>query len=361
MDLLRTILVYLSMIFMTSVQNAPDPSALVTVAPETTPPAYMEQIPTPGPVVPTATVKPSPVPTVDITPSTKYKTLSIGDKGDNVIEMQKKLAEYGYYEGEIDGGFGNQTRAAVEKFQYNHGLSADGIAGKNTLAVLYDSDEVRPMATDTPEPTEEPTTAPPTDELAIAQTEPVTNPPETPKATETAAPTETPVATETSLPTESPVPTETPEPEFLAMEGFGIIVPNTTDAMMTQAADEAEAKAITPYSYGDLLYVPLLEVLTQSQYNIIASPSIEMEQYAFAMGDDIYRISVLADKNNLPIDPQGYKNNVLVMSAFSDVKEADGLLYLPIADIQNFIPMTFAVDDAAKTITVSYTIAPEAE
>ena len=35
------------------------------------------------------------------------------------------------------------TRRAVEQFQYQHGLSADGMAGRVTLTVLYESGQVR--------------------------------------------------------------------------------------------------------------------------------------------------------------------------------------------------------------------------
>lgn len=155
MDLLRTILVYMSMVFVASVQSAPEPSLLPEVD-VPTPTPYVEAAATSTPA-PTPT--PTPVPTIDISPNPDYKTIKVGDNGEDVRAMQQKLAEYGYYTGEIDGRFGNQTRRAVEKFQYQHGLSVDGIAGKRTLTVLYDSDDIRraPVdATPSPSPSQTP-------------------------------------------------------------------------------------------------------------------------------------------------------------------------------------------------------------
>ena len=50
--------------------------------------------------------------------------------------MQKKLKNWGYYDGAIDGIFGAQTKEAVRYFQRKNGLAVDGIVGKNTLAAL---------------------------------------------------------------------------------------------------------------------------------------------------------------------------------------------------------------------------------
>lgn len=62
--------------------------------------------------------------------------LKKGDRGSEVSELQKKLQEKGYYTGEITKYYGNQTRSAVRKFQSDHNLRVDGIAGKKTLEAL---------------------------------------------------------------------------------------------------------------------------------------------------------------------------------------------------------------------------------
>lgn len=59
-----------------------------------------------------------------------------GSRGNEVIQIQTRLKRWGYYNGAIDGIYGQGTYQAVRKFQANNGLSVDGVAGKQTLAAL---------------------------------------------------------------------------------------------------------------------------------------------------------------------------------------------------------------------------------
>ena len=59
-----------------------------------------------------------------------------GSVGNEVIQIQKKLKQWGYYNGDIDGIYGSKTKSAVEKFQKKNGLKVDGIAGTNTLNAM---------------------------------------------------------------------------------------------------------------------------------------------------------------------------------------------------------------------------------
>jgi len=53
-----------------------------------------------------------------------------------VRALQRRLAWAGYAPGPIDGRYGALTEQAVTRFQADHGLSVDGIAGPATLAAL---------------------------------------------------------------------------------------------------------------------------------------------------------------------------------------------------------------------------------
>jgi len=53
-----------------------------------------------------------------------------------VAQLQRRLIAQGYDTGKIDGIYGVKTRAAVKRFQQDHGLIADGIVGAATNAVL---------------------------------------------------------------------------------------------------------------------------------------------------------------------------------------------------------------------------------
>lgn len=59
-----------------------------------------------------------------------------GSRGDTVKTIQKKLKNWGYYTGSVDGIYGAKTKEAVRYFQRKNGLAADGIAGNKTLAAL---------------------------------------------------------------------------------------------------------------------------------------------------------------------------------------------------------------------------------
>ena len=59
-----------------------------------------------------------------------------GSRGNEVISIQTKLKNLGYYTGQIDGIYGPLTQSAVTRYQANFGLTADGIAGPKTLQSL---------------------------------------------------------------------------------------------------------------------------------------------------------------------------------------------------------------------------------
>ena len=74
---------------------------------------------------------------IDSSEPTPEPPLASGSRGEKVEDLQKQLKALGYYQGEIDGQFGPGTRDAVIAFQRNNGLDADGLAGTETLGVLY--------------------------------------------------------------------------------------------------------------------------------------------------------------------------------------------------------------------------------
>lgn len=65
------------------------------------------------------------------------QVLTTGMVNGQVKSVQHLLESEGFYHGEIDGIFGSGTEEAVIEFQEAHGLSADGIVGKDTLNALF--------------------------------------------------------------------------------------------------------------------------------------------------------------------------------------------------------------------------------
>ena len=59
-----------------------------------------------------------------------------GSRGSEVTQIQTKLKRWGYYNGNIDGIYGNKTVESVKYFQRKNGLTVDGIAGPATLKAM---------------------------------------------------------------------------------------------------------------------------------------------------------------------------------------------------------------------------------
>ncbi len=70
------------------------------------------------------------------------RTLRRGYTGDDVIAVQERLKELGYYTGSIDGVYGSGSIAAATAFQKNNGLKVDGLTGQSTYAALFSSSAV---------------------------------------------------------------------------------------------------------------------------------------------------------------------------------------------------------------------------
>ena len=66
------------------------------------------------------------------------RELRNGTEGEDVRQLQSMLIQLGYDCGRwgADGDFGDCTEMAVRKFQKEHDLAVDGIAGKNTFGAL---------------------------------------------------------------------------------------------------------------------------------------------------------------------------------------------------------------------------------
>lgn len=75
-------------------------------------------------------------------------TLKKGSTGTAVKELQVKLNALGYSCGTADGTYGTKTVSAVKKFQEDHALTVDGVAGMATQAAIDEA--MKGSAADTP-------------------------------------------------------------------------------------------------------------------------------------------------------------------------------------------------------------------
>jgi len=67
------------------------------------------------------------------------QTLRRGDRKSGVLYLQKLLLSFLYPITSLDGVFGEETQRAVQAFQTENGLTADGIVGPNTWGALNSS------------------------------------------------------------------------------------------------------------------------------------------------------------------------------------------------------------------------------
>jgi putative cell wall-binding protein/peptidoglycan hydrolase-like protein with peptidoglycan-binding domain len=71
-------------------------------------------------------------------------TLTRGDRGSEVVDLQRRLRDAGYWVGAVDGAYGTLTHQAVMALQKAHGLARDGNYGQRTRALL-ESNPARPQ------------------------------------------------------------------------------------------------------------------------------------------------------------------------------------------------------------------------
>ncbi|MGB3640207.1 MAG: peptidoglycan-binding protein [Rivularia sp. (in: cyanobacteria)] len=81
---------------------------------------------------------------------TTSRNLAIGSVGEDVKVLQAQLKELGYYDGILDGQFGESTRDAVIEFQQKKNVNADGIAGSQTRELLKAEALEKTSSTSTP-------------------------------------------------------------------------------------------------------------------------------------------------------------------------------------------------------------------
>ena len=69
-------------------------------------------------------------------PALAAGSVAYGEKNEEIVTMQKRLKELGYFAGECTGFFGEFTKTAIENFQKANGLVVNGEADAETLAAM---------------------------------------------------------------------------------------------------------------------------------------------------------------------------------------------------------------------------------
>ena len=83
----------------------------------------------------------APRPTQKPEAAVNYETLNTSSTGENVVKLQLRLRELGFYSGRADGGYGAMTQGAVKKAQIAYGMEANGVADGAFQAKLYSEEQ----------------------------------------------------------------------------------------------------------------------------------------------------------------------------------------------------------------------------
>jgi N-acetylmuramoyl-L-alanine amidase len=86
--------------------------------------------------------------------------LKSGSRGVEVTELQAVLKLLGYYDGTVNGFFGDSTMTAVAQFQQAAGLGRDGIVGSATWDRLFPPDRNNSTPNSAPAPSQPRETSP---------------------------------------------------------------------------------------------------------------------------------------------------------------------------------------------------------
>ncbi len=131
--------------------------------------------------------------------------------GNDVLMLQQRLFQLGYYSDKQNGYFGTATRNALIKFQSLNGLAINGTADRTTFDTLFSADAVS-IVQETPTPLPSPTPA----SVTPAPVSPATPTPRPSQGASSPRPSNTPPAptpeATPNLPTVEPTPVVSPSP-----------------------------------------------------------------------------------------------------------------------------------------------------
>ncbi len=100
---------------------------------------------TPSSTLETTTTTVAPTTTTTIPPGGgPTEPTRAGDSGPQVVALQQRLYDLGYFLDGLSGTYDTSTGHAVMAFQKQHGLARDGIAGPATVAALVSATKVQP-------------------------------------------------------------------------------------------------------------------------------------------------------------------------------------------------------------------------
>ena len=145
--------------------------------------------------------------------------------------------------------------------------------------------------------------------------------------------TPTPAPTGTIAPTAAPLPVE-------ELSGYMILIDGQDHEMKL-------------YQQGNVVYLPVLQLLKEAGVNVISSTSVEMDEYAFAVGLNLIRFTHTENQQGEPVDLQVYCNDIPQLVPERSLYRADQVLYMPAESIASMTGFSCTVDAAQQQIVIN--------
>ena len=86
---------------------------------------------------------------------------------------------------------------------------------------------------------------------------------------------------------------------------------------------------------------------------MVPSESVSLTEYAFALGNDLYRITYTEALDGKLTDLNIYKNNQPQVAPIRDVRMGGSFVYLPAQTVSGLTGMTLELDEAGKVLTIT--------
>ena len=133
------------------------------------------------------------------------------------------------------------------------------------------------------------------------------------------------------------------------MDGWSIRISGTEEQIMNAEG----TAALVPYELNGGMYLPLKEILTAGQLNVISSTSIEKEEFAFAIASSIVSISYTEDQSKQPVNVEAFVNGLPQVLPVRDIRLVDKALYFPVETIEKLTGITCLKDESTKTVSIT--------
>ena len=94
-------------------------------------------------------------------------------------------------------------------------------------------------------------------------------------------------------------------------------------------------------------------MLASAGISVISSSSLDQEELALALGNDLIRLSYTENQAGEPIDLRAYRNGEEQILPGRDIRQADGVVYVPAECLESLLALSVTTDEMAQSVLVT--------